>query len=77
MRRHKVSILVFLFLISFASFAFASIAMMWPIDSNPHVFNFPNLVLPEKPVDEVLDREVAPSAPNLNYQAWRRIQTSA
>lgn len=77
MRQHKVGILVFLFLISFVSFAFASITMMFPIERNPNPFNAPELISAEKSIREFSTVKPAPSVSDLNYQAWRRIQTSA
>ena len=77
MRRHKVGILIVLFLISFVSFAFASITLILPIEKNPNLFNSPELILAEKPPRESSNVKTISPASNLNYQAWRRIQTSA
>ena len=77
MRRHKVGILVVLFLISFVSFAFASMSLMLPIERNPNPFNSAELILPEPSPKESSMVKSVPSSSHLNYQAWRRIQTSA
>jgi len=77
MRQHKVGILVILFLISFVSFAFASISLILPIERNPNPFNSAELISPEPSPKESSAVKPVPSASHLNYQAWRQIQTSA
>ena len=77
MRQHKVGLLVFFFLIYLVSFAFASLTMILPIERNPNAFNYPESISAGKQLGKALNVEAASSASDLNYQAWRRIQTSA
>lgn len=78
MTRRKISLFIFLILISSVSIAFASLAMVWPVGNSPSSLNHPDIISLERQLTiKSSANHSVPSASAFNYQAWRRIQTSA
>ena len=77
MRRRKVGFLILFFLISFVSFAFASITIFLPLEKNQSQtlseFHVPSEIK-AKPFTR---KHSAYFNSSLSYQAWRHIQASA
>lgn len=83
MRRKKINVwaLVVLFLgilLPSGSFAFASFPAGWMIQIPKEIFRLPKTELPPKPsLPQIKANHSADEAYVLEYEVWRRIQTSA
>jgi len=78
-KHQKVSFLVLCFLMSFASIAFASLTLFWPIEKSvtPKIEHVPSLEIEPQIIPVKEPSKTVQASISLNYQAWRRIYASA
>ncbi|GEM_PF-6016976 len=77
MRQRKIGFLVFLFLVSFASFAFASISLFFPFEQHQTEAFPKEMISFQMKTESINYSKIIPADHSISYQAWRRIQASA